>query len=111
MKIARIRSVLLSASLLALAFWFGAHWIASAGAALNGLRSVGPYTHEEEAAFIRSRITLPIVPPEWVSGVDSDELTWIKCEMLARLGLTIAASMAVGYVVRRMLGRQNEKPA
>jgi hypothetical protein len=110
MKNATIRSVLLSASLLAMAFWLGANWSASAGAALNGLRSAGPFTHEEEAAFIRSRVSLPIVPPEWISGVESNELIWIKYEMVARCELTIA-SVAIIFTVRFVLRRKNGKPA
>ena len=111
MKTALVRNVLLSAGLVSSAFVLGSYWGLHAVNALNGLRSAGPFTHEEEAAFIRSRILLPIIPPEWVSGVESNELIWIKYEMLARCGLTIAASVAIIFAVRFVLRRKNEKPA
>jgi hypothetical protein len=111
LKTALVRNVLLSAGLVSSAFVLGVYWSLHAGNALNGLRSAGPFTHEEEAAFIRSRVLLSVVPPEWVSGVESNELIWIKYEMLARCGLTIAASVAIIFTVRFVLRKKNEKPA
>jgi len=111
MKTALLRNVLSSAGLVSSACALGVYWGLHAGNALNGLRSAGPFTHEGEAAFIRSRVLLPIVPPEWVSGAESNELIWIKYEMLARCGLTIAASVAIIFAVRFVLRRKNEKPA
>lgn len=111
MKKATIRSVLLLASLLALALCIGAYWGTHAVSALNGLRSAGPYTHEEEAAFIRSRVALPIVPPEWVSGVELNDMVWIKYEMLARCGLSLAVAAVTICVVSLKCSRKNETGA
>ena len=92
-------------------FWLGAKWGGSAGVALSGLRSAGPFTHEEEAAFIRSRVAWPVVPPEWVAGVEANEMAWIKDEMLARWGLTMAASVGVAYGMRRRRWGRKETAA
>jgi hypothetical protein len=111
MKATTVRTISFSAGLLALAFGLGTYWGTNASVALNGLRSVGPFTHAEEAAFIRSRVSLPIIQPEWVSGVELNEMTWIKYEMLARCGLSLVFSVVTICVVRLKFSRKNETGA
>ena len=111
MKTTTAKSISVYAGLVVLAFCVGAYWGTYASVSLNGLRSAGPLTHAEEVAFIRSRIDWPVFPPEWVSGIELNELTWIKYEILARCGISISVSVAAIFLWRLILRRKNENGA
>jgi hypothetical protein len=96
-----------------LALYLGAQWSGSAASALNGLRPATPFSPRNEAQLIRERVFMPIFPPEWVSGTQSDDiaydLAWIEFESLARTGLALAGVLAAICIVRVRLSR-NGKP-
>ena len=105
-----MKALSIFAGLMALGLCLGVYWSTHAADALNGLRPAGPFTHEQEAAFIRSRVDWPIVPPEWVSGVELNELVWIKYEMLARCVISMSASVAIILLLRPKLFPKKSNP-
>ena len=98
----------------------GFFWSIQAWTALSGLGPSFPRSRETEISYIRSRVSYPLVRPEWIerSGVshaldrsewiESDELEkrWLAYECGARMGLTMFAALATIYIARSVIQKK-----